>query len=174
MKKSKELWARMGAWVEENGLIEDGGAKLKEFCAFFSINRDTYFEWMKNPDFSDIITRARETFRQNLEVEIVRSLAKAAVGYSYKEKHEKIIYEDNGKGQPMLKGKQNWNKEVSVAPNVQAATFLLSNINPEKWKRPDKHEVKMDAPKGLTIICGDKEEEELHRQLIDKARKEKQ
>lgn len=174
MKKSKELWARMGAWVEENGLIEDGGAKLKEFCAFFSIDKKSFYSWMENSTFSTIITRARETFRQNLEVDIVRSLAKAAVGYSYKEKHEKIIYEDNGKGQPMLKGKQNWNKEVSVAPNVQAATFLLSNINHEKWKRPDKHEVKMDAPKGLTIICGDKEEEELHRQLIDKARKEKQ
>lgn len=174
MKKSKELWARMGAWVEENGLIEDGGAKLKEFCAFFSITRETYTQWIKLSDFSDIITRARETFRQNLEVDIVRSLAKAAVGYTYNEKHKKTIIEDNGKGQPTIKGEQRWEKEINVAPNVQAATFLLSNINPDKWKRPDKHEVKMDAPKGLTIICDDKEEEELHRQLIDKARKERQ
>lgn len=167
MKKSKELWARMGAWVEENGLIEDGGAKLKEFCAFFSITRETYTQWIKLSDFSDIITRARETFRQNLEVDIVRSLAKAAVGYSYKEKHEKIIYEDNGKGQPMLKGKQNWNKEVSVAPNVQAATFLLSNLNAEKWRRTDRHEVNVSADKGFTIVVNNEEDAEILKQIAN-------
>lgn len=167
MKKSKELWARMGAWVEENGLIEDGGAKLKEFCAFFSINRDTYFEWMKNPDFSDIITRARETFRQNLEVEIVRSLAKAAVGYTYNEKHKKTIIEDNGKGQPTIKGEQRWEKEINVAPNVQAATFLLSNLNAEKWRRTDRHEVNVSADKGFTIVVNNDEDAEILKQIAD-------
>lgn len=167
MKKSKELWARMGVWIEENGLIEDGGAKLKEFCAFFSINRDTYFEWMKNPDFSDIITRARETFRQNLEVDIVRSLAKAAVGYTYNEKHKKTIIEDNGKGQPTIKGEQRWEKEINVAPNVQAATFLLSNLNAEKWRRTDRHEVNVSADKGFTIVVNNKEDAEILKQIAD-------
>lgn len=167
MKKSKELWARMGVWVEENGLIEDGGAKLKEFCAFFSINRDTYFEWMKNPDFSDIITHARETFRQNLEVDIVRSLAKAAVGYTYNEKHKKTIIEDNGKGQPTIKGEQRWEKEINVAPNVQAATFLLSNLNAEKWRRTDRHEVNVSADKGFTIVVNNEEDAEILKQIAD-------
>lgn len=167
MKKSKELWARMGAWVEENGLIEDGGAKLKEFCAFFSIDKKSFYSWMENSTFSTIITRARETFRQNLEVDIVRSLAKAAVGYTYNEKHKKTIIEDNGKGQPTIKGEQRWEKEINVAPNVQAATFLLSNLNAEKWRRTDRHEVNVSADKGFTIIVNNDEDAEILKQIAD-------
>lgn len=165
MKKSKELWRRMGEWVEENGLIEDGGASLVSFCAFFSIDKVTFYNWMENSTFSTIITRARDTFRQNLEREIVMSLARAAKGYTYSEKHKKQIYEDNGKGQPIIKGVQQWEKEVSVAPNVQAATWLLPRLS-ERWNVPDKHDVNLNAPKGLTIICEDKEEEELYKRLM--------
>lgn len=165
MKKSKELWQRMGEWVEENGLIEDGGASLKSFCAFFSIDKVTFYNWMENSTFSTIITRARETFRQNLEREIVVSLARAAKGYTYSEKHKKQIFEDNGNGQPIIKGVQQWEKEVSVAPNVQAATWLLPRLS-ERWNVSDKHDVNLNAPKGLTIICEDKEEEELYKSLM--------
>lgn len=165
MKKSKELWQRMGEWVEENGLIEDGGASLKSFLAYFSVSDETYYRWSKNVEFMDIITRARETFRQNLEREIVMSLARVAKGYTYKEKHEKVIIKSNSKGQPVIDSKQEWSKEVSVAPNVQAATWLLPRIS-EKWNVADKHDVNLNAPKGLTIICEDKEEEELYKRLM--------
>lgn len=165
MKKSKELWQRMGEWVEENGLIEDGGASFKSFLAYFSISEDSYYRWFQIEEFADIITRARATFRQNLEREIVMSLAKAAKGYTYKEKHEKVIIKSNSKGQPVIDGKQEWSKEVSVAPNVQAATWLLPRIS-DRWNVPDKHDVNLNAPKGLTIICEDKEEEELYKKLM--------
>lgn len=168
MKKSKELWKRMGEWVEENGLIEDGGASFKSFCAFFSIDGQTFYNWMEKSEFSDIIARARETFRQNLEREIVVSLARAAKGYTYKEKHEKVIIKSNSKGQPVIDGKQEWSKEVSVAPNVQAATWLLPRLS-DRWNVPDKHDVNVTSPQGISIFCGDDEElVELHRQLKNK------
>lgn len=169
MKKSKELWQRMGEWVEENGLIEDGGASFKSFLAYFSISDETYYRWSKNVEFMDIITRARETFRQNLEREIVMSLAKAAKGYTYKEKHEKVIIKSNSKGQPVIDGKQEWTKEVSVAPNVQAATWLLPRIS-EKWNVADKHDVKLTSD-GVKVFCMDQEEAELHRQLMNDNKK---
>jgi hypothetical protein len=169
MKKSKELWQRMGEWVEENGLIEDGGASLKSFLAYFSISDETYYRWSKNVEFMDIITHARDTFRQNLEREIVMSLAKAAKGYTYKEKHEKVIIKSNSKGQPVIDGKQEWTKEVSVAPNVQAATWLLPRIS-EKWNVADKHDVKLTAD-GVKVFCMDQEEAELHRQLMNDNKK---
>lgn len=155
----------MGRWVEDNGLIEDGGASLKSFLAFFSVSEDSYRRWLQIESFADIITRARATFRENLEREIVVSLARAAKGYTYSEKHKKQIYEDNGKGQPVIKSVQQWEKEVSVAPNVQAATWLLPRLS-ERWNVPDKHDVNLNAPKGLTIICEDKEEEELYKRLM--------
>lgn len=167
MKKSKELWARMGAWVEENGLIEDGGAKLKEFCAFFSIDSETHYRWLSIAEYADIITRARETFRANLEIDIVRSLAKAAKGYSFKSKHKKTIIEDNGHGKPQIRGEQQWEKEVNVEPNVQAATFLLSNLNAEKWRRTDRHEVNVSADKGFTIVVNNEEDAKILEQIAD-------
>lgn len=169
MKKSKELWRRMGEWVEENGLIEDGGASFKSFLAYFSISDETYYRWSKNVEFMDIIARARETFRQNLEREIVMSLAKAAKGYTYKEKHEKVIIKNDSDGQPVIDGKQVWTKEVSVAPNVQAATWLLPRIS-EKWNVADKHDVKLTAD-GVKVFCMDQEEAELHRQLMNDNKK---
>lgn len=168
MKKSKELWQRMGEWVGENGLIEDGGASFKSFLAYFSISEDSYYRWFQIEEFADIITRARETFRENLEREIVMSLARAAKGYTYKEKHEKVIIKSNSKGQPVIDGKQEWSKEVSVAPNVQAATWLLPRIS-DRWNVPDKHDVNLNAPQGISIFCGNDEElAALHRQLKDK------
>lgn len=167
MKKSKELWQRMGAWVEENGLIEDGGASLKQFCAYFSISKETYSQWMKISDFSDLIKHARAYFRENLEREIVMSLAKAAKGYSYKSKHKKTIIEDNGFGKPLIKGEQQWEKEVNVEPNVQAATFLLSNINAEKWRRTDRHEVNVSADKGFTIVVNNEEDAKILERIAD-------
>ena len=169
MKKSKELWQRMGEWVEENGLIEDGGASLVSFCAFFSIDKVTFYNWMKNSTFSTIITRARETFRQNLEREIVMSLAKVAKGYTYKEKHEKVIIKSNSKGQPVIDGKQEWTKDVSVAPNVQAATWLLPRIS-DRWNVPDKHDVNLNAPQGVTITCETKQQEDILKRLQDKCK----
>ena len=166
MKKSKELWERLGRWVEENGLIEDGGASFKSFLAFFSISDETYYRWEKNVDFVDIITRARATFRQNLEREIVVSLARAAKGYTYNEKHKKTIIEDNGKGQPTIKGEQRWEKEVSVAPNVQAATWLLPRLS-DRWNITEKHDVNMSG-NGVTIICETKEQEEILKRLKEK------
>jgi hypothetical protein len=48
---------------------------------------------------------------------------------------------------------------------VQAATWLLPRIS-DRWNVPDKHDVNLNAPKGLTIICEDKEEEELYKRLM--------
>lgn len=168
MKYKPELIERMKTWIEQNGLVEDGGAKLKEFCAYFSITEETYYQWIKKSEFSETIMRARETFRQNLEIEIVQSLARAAKGFSYNEKHSKTIYEDNGKGQPTIRSQQKWEKEIHVAPNVQAGQFLLANLNPNRWKRQDRYDVNLSAQKGLTIICESKEDEEMHKELFER------
>ena len=66
------------AWVRENGLMEYGGARLKDFCAYFGIDNKTYYGWMKNSDFSDSIKKAKNEFKESRECIIVKSLFEAA------------------------------------------------------------------------------------------------
>ena len=41
MKLNEEIIQECADWVRENGLMEHGGAKLKEFCKYFSIDKQT-------------------------------------------------------------------------------------------------------------------------------------
>lgn len=71
------------AWVAAHGLIDYGGAKLKEFVREMGIDEKTYRLWMKGkPQFKEAIERAKEVFKQNLTHDLAISLSKAAKGMS--------------------------------------------------------------------------------------------
>ena len=132
-KFSSELIHECANWVRENGLMEYGGAKLKDFCAYFGIDNKTYYKWMTKSEFSDAIKKAKDYFKKSLERDIVFSLAKAAKGHEY----EQITteYVKNGKGDANVRKQvRKVIKNVHVEPNVGAAIFLLCNINPGKWQ----------------------------------------
>ena len=112
-------------WVAENGLMEHGGARLKDFCAHFGIDSQTYYRWLENADFADAIKKGKNEFKEKLEQRLVESLSKAACGYEFEE--TKTEYE----------GKKVKKKIVTVKnveANVGAAIFLLTNISPDRWR----------------------------------------
>lgn len=123
-KYSKEIVNKCADWVRMNGLMEYGGAKLKDFCHIF--NRPAYLLQM---DAGNRVCRsnkkAKTDFRNSLETDIVRSLANAAKGYEYTQTMMEY------KGDVMVKKTV---KNVRVEPNVGAAIFLLTNLAPERWK----------------------------------------
>ena len=128
-KYSKDMVAYCADWVRENGLIDHGGATLTDFCMSMKIDNMTYYRWMRNVEFSESIKKAKEAFRENLEKDIVKSLANAAKGYEYTQTTTE--YTDvNGK--PSIK--KQVKKNIRVEPNVGAAIFLLTNIAPDRWK----------------------------------------
>lgn len=129
-KFNKEFIEECANWVRENGLMEYGGAKLKDFCAYFGIDNKTYYKWMTKSEFSDAIKKAKNYFKKSLERDIVISLAKAAKGHKY----EQIITEYIKNGKEKADIKKQVRKDVHVEPNVGAAIFLLCNINPDKWQ----------------------------------------
>lgn len=117
-------------WVRENGLIDYGGASVRAFCAAMDIGKTTYYEWLADPNFSDAINKAKREFAESLERDLVVSLAKAAKGYKYvKKKTEYVNGKDN---RPVIK--KQTSEDVEVQPNVGAAIFLLTNLNPDGWK----------------------------------------
>ena len=120
----KEMTRICSEWVAENGLMEHGGARLKDFCTHFGIDNKTYYNWLENSDFSDAIKKGKNEFKERLEQRLVLSLSKAACGYEFKE--TKTEYE----------GKKIKKKIVTVKnveANVGAGIFLLTNIAPERW-----------------------------------------
>lgn len=116
-------------WVRENGLIEFGGAKMTDFCSHFCIDQRTYYRWLKNAEFANAIKKAKEDFKNSLERDIVMSLAKAAKGGEFEE--VKSEYHDVD-GKPRIKKQTKTIKNVE--PNVGAAIFLLTNLNPDRWQ----------------------------------------
>ena len=122
--------------MRENGLMDYGGAKLSEFCYAMDISRDTYYEWLSKPDFSDAIKKAKDDFKNTLQRDIEISLAKAAVGYTWEQVTTEI--ENDGKGKARLK--KQIKRTMRVEPNVGAAIFLLTNLDPDKWKNTQRLE----------------------------------
>lgn len=135
-KYSPEIVKRCAEWVSKNGLIEDGGARLADFIAFFGIDQKTYYNWSKKSEFSDAIKKAKEEFRSSLETDLVKSLAMAAKGYEWEQITTEYM---DVYGRPKIK--KQTKRTMRGSPNVGAAIFLLTNIAPERWKNKQMKEV---------------------------------
>ena len=89
------------AWVAAHGLIDYGGAKLKEFVREMGIDEKTYRLWMKGkPQFKEVIERAKEVFKQNLTHDLAISLSKAAKGYEHEETEQEFRVGADGQPTP--------------------------------------------------------------------------
>lgn len=140
-KYNKDMIQACTDWVRENGLIDYGGATLRDFCRAMGIDDMSYYNWMKRSEFSEAIKKAKEEFRGTIEKDIVQSLANAAKGYEYTQTTTE--YTDvNGK--PSIK--KQVKKNIRVEPNVGAAIFLLTNIAPQRWK--NRKDIKTDITTG--------------------------
>ena len=155
-KYNKQMVQACADWVRENGLIDFGGATLTDFCKAMNIDNMSYYRWLSKSEFAEAIKKAKEMFRENLEKDIVKSLANAARGYEY----DQVTTEyTDVNGKPRIK--KQVKKNVRVEPNVGAAIFLLTNLAPERWKNRQQQEVKVSDVKPMTM----QEAEELIKSL---------
>lgn len=138
-KYNAKMLAECEHWIEENGLIEHGGAKLKDFCRAMCINDRTYRNWLKKDGFKEAIERGRNVFKNNLSQELVLSLAKSAKGYEVEDMVTEYRPNTNNQNEPMIRRMQKTKKHI--APNVAAAIFLLTNIDPEHYQNRQRNDV---------------------------------
>lgn len=147
MKYSKEKVAECVAWVEENGLMPQAcGASIVDFCRAMGITDTTYRRWLQNVEFVDALNRAREYFHDHTVREVTNALVKAARGVDFtKEKREwralKIVEFDPQTGKKIRESESERPAIVKATketyyypPDVDAAKFVLTNMEPEKWK----------------------------------------
>lgn len=147
IKLNDDLINDITRWVRENGLIEYGGATLISLCRHFGISDRTFQRWIKRKDFADAINSAKQHFADNLERDLVASLAKSAKGYSYVKR--KTEYTSDKNGNPVIK--KQTTEDVDVQPNVGAAIFLLTNIAPERWQNKIQQQADIQGSLALDV-----------------------
>ena len=130
MKYSKAKIEECANWVRIHGLMDYGGALLKDFCNAMDISQELYYQWMEKVEFLEAVQKATEDFKATQEERLVESLMQSALGYEASETKTEYISDENGNRRPK---KQTVTKK-NVAPNTGAAIFLLTNIAPDKWK----------------------------------------
>ncbi|MCD7721309.1 MAG: hypothetical protein LUI09_03675 [Prevotellaceae bacterium] len=139
MKLKKKLVDEMCQWVAENGLMDYGGASLKEFLENFVIDQKTYYNWLKKSEFSDALEKAKQVYLDSLERRIVSSLGRAAMGGEWEEVRQEFREGEDGKPHPVRMTKT----KKKIEPNVGAAVFLLTNRFPERWQNKQVADVKV-------------------------------
>lgn len=165
MKYSKAKIEECANWVRIHGLMDYGGALLKDFCKAMDIEDETYYQWMQKSEFSESIQKAKEDFKATQEERLVESLMQSALGYEAEEVRSEYM-NDLATGKPKLK-KQIRTKK-NVAPNTGAAIFLLTNIAPDKWKNKMNTEHSGAVDTGMTFIVENEEQKELIKQIKDR------
>ena len=117
--------------------------------------------WLEKSEYSEAIKKAKEEFKDNLERDIVLSLAKVAKGYEYTQKTKE--YSKSGSGKMVVR--KEVVKNVNVDPNVGAAIFLLTNIAPSRWSNKQKQEISGEIATGLNIIVKSEDDAELLKKM---------
>ncbi len=170
MKLNAAKIAEAEAWVEQNGLHPQAcGATIVMFCEAMGISDETYRRWQKNVAFVDALTRAREKFHTNTVRDVENALVKAAKGVDFvhirEEKRAQKVkeYDEKGRkvkeydGPPVIV--KSMRETVYYPPDVRAAQFVLSNMQPDKWKQ--KQETVVSTPEGVTLHYDKPEQKEL-------------
>lgn len=163
MKYNEAKIQECAEWVRLHGLMEHGGATLQEFCRDMDVSQETYYQWMAKTEFSEVIKKAKQAFRDSLEKNIVTSMAQAATGYEYEETSTEY---GNAEGKPYVKKKTITKKRVQA--NVAAGIFLLTNIAPERWKNKQNTEHTGQIDTGITFVVENEEQVDKLKRLAER------
>ena len=164
MKFNKEKIQECADWVRLNGLMDYGGATLKSFCEAMDIDKQTYFNWLKDSTFSTAIKTAKDEFKANQEKRLVGSLMESALGYDVTETRNEFAADEHGN----KRIRKQIQTKKHIAPNTGAAIFLLTNIAPDKWKNKMNTEHSGEIDTGMTFIVQNEEQMERIKQIKDR------
>lgn len=149
-KYNKEKIAECEAWIEEHGLIDYGGAKLKDYVKEVSIDQKTHRLWMEGkPEYKEAVLRAKQTFKNNLTHDLAASLAEVAKGYEREEVEQE--YRQGPDGNPIPYRMKKVKKYYP--PNLGAAIFLITNLDPEHYVNRQRTDIafKKDDDTQMTL-----------------------
>lgn len=149
MKLNAAKIKECAAWVEQHGLYPQAcGASVDDFCKAMGIDPRTYNRWSKLPEMSEAIAQARDKYAATVVRDVENALVKAALGLDAEVTKEKAkAFDDVVREFDPVTGnlirEHKTKKLVTIEatrerryfpPSVEAAKFVLSNLNGERWK----------------------------------------
>ncbi len=140
MKLTNKIIQQTEEWISANGLMDYGGAKLGEFIKTIGISYKSYYRWMGDyPEFKAAIESGKAEFKARLTTDLAASLAMVAKGYEREETEKEFKPNPKNPKEPIqTKFKK---KKVWYQPNVGAAIFLLTNLDPEHYQNKQNGEI---------------------------------
>lgn len=135
-------------WIMEHGLMDYGGAKLKDFLAAMGIHHKCYYLWLQKDEFRAAVERAKQYFKEHLCRDLVQSLADAAKGGERETTEEHIEYRQNPADhtRPIIHRKSVKKSKIFIKPDVAAAIFLLCNLDPEHYQNSQRNDITIKKP----------------------------
>lgn len=142
--------------VEEKGLKDYRGLTLQDFCNFFGIHTCTFTDWLNTKEgFREKIEAAKEVYKLNRARKLILTLEDAAEGGYREESTETTKYRPNPRNptEPTIAEMTKVKTKKYVKPDVAAAIFLLTNLDPEHFQNRRNNDVvvKETQPRELSV-----------------------
>lgn len=124
-------------------LIKSDTYTVAEICRIVKISKTTFYKWQdEHPEFRESVQAAREKLKEFVTLQARKSLLKKIQGFYLTE--TKIISipggkGDDGQGKPQIKEFITTRKYIPA--DINAIIFVLTNCEPEIWKRQRKIEI---------------------------------
>lgn len=149
MKLNAAKIKECAAWVEKHGLHPQAcGASIQDFCKAMGVSDESWRRWQKNVEFVEAIAQARDKYAATVVRDVENALVKAALGLDAEVTKEKakafddVVREFDPQTGKLIR-EHKTKKLVTIEatrerryfpPSVEAAKFVLSNLNGERWK----------------------------------------
>ena len=131
-------------WIIQHGLQEFGGALLKDYIKEMGIDYVTHYNWMREQKvYNSMVERAKELYRKVHTKKLFNTLMEAAEGGYRENTTEDTEYKPNPNNpeKPMIAKKRTHKDKKFYQPNVAAAIFLMTNLDPESFINRQRSDV---------------------------------
>lgn len=143
-KYSQKKCEECEAFIASHGLIDYGGAKLKDYCEQMGFDEKTHRNWKRlHKPYTDAISRGMEAYKATHTRLLFGTLMEAAIGGERKLPHEHTEYRPDPRNpeNAIIRKQIRDVKTVYIAPNVVAGIFLLCNLDPEHFKNRQQNDI---------------------------------
>lgn len=167
-KYSQKMLETCRQWIAEHGLIEYGGAMMKDYCAMLGIHDKSHRNWLRDyPEYAQMIEEAKEQFKRSHTKMLFNTLMEAAIGGEHEVEEEHTDYRpDPANGnRPMIVAMKRHKKKIFQAPNVAAGIFLLCNLDPEHFRQRQSNDVTLKKGEPEAELSIDEVKAEIQRLL---------